>query len=193
MTDSSNPLFQAALDGGGTMPGATPKLPQSFWTQHFDPVFRPHPDNSGRYLAVVQTPLLDLRPEYAPSDPNPTTAFPINRSAALGSGAYFRAAILNEPARHGDTRFFIRHEGHVYRAGVGVAIYRLTEDIEITAAVRAGGYTLAGPDGLEGASVVSAEPPADGLRFWRVVLTMVQTVAAVGGLPRVYPIDAAVM
>ncbi len=190
MAQGNNPLWEQPPDEAGTYPGLLKKMPQSWWKDE-------HTFKWGLtgktalnqtdtvWEATWYSPLFDLRPEFAETDERVNAGVPINRSPALGGGVFMRILFVDQPAFYGDTDWFVRMEGHVYRSR---PLYRLTEEIDITTTINAGGYTSGN---VVGASPFDCEPPASGIRFWRVIVRAEQT-AVPGATPRPYGLHAAV-
>jgi len=177
----SNPLFQPGPSGIGAIPGPAEKMGLAKWeTGPTD--FGKAALGAGAFDLNWSTPTFDLRPEFAATDPNPTPAVQINRSAALGTGVYLRILILGQPAFFGDTRWYLQQQGNDHLA---TPLYLLSQEVDVTTAVRSGGFTTGA---VIGASALACEPPASGVRFWRVLLRGRQT----GGGSNIYSVSASV-
>lgn len=183
---SGNPLIDHHQLGRDGTPGFMPKMPQSWWFESKQFVFRP---TDGRvYDAYYNSPVFDLKPEFRKADPQVWAGVPINRAPALGGGPVLRAAITGNPAARGDTKFYLFVVGGVYSSQ---PLYRMVEEVDITTQIMSGGLTaVTGPAQLVGASPFTTEPPA-GIRFWQVWIRATQTVQLSGATPNVYGIDAA--
>lgn len=118
---------------------------------------------------VISTPVLNLRPGLMTALGNAGTvaAFPVNHDAALGLNCYLNVLLgcektgLIAPAGWPLIQCEYWEDGHTTSAD---QLYRLTQIIDITDTLIAGGTLTASPFG---GSNLNFTPPA-GLRFWRL-------------------------
>lgn len=134
------------------------------------------------------SPVFDLRPGVSASYGQIPAAVPINHEAALGQSIYLVVMLMDVngvvPPATNDFRLFYTEDGSGVQGAEG-GIFRLTQTIEVTDQLLAGGTSTAAPFG---ASPISLTPCVTALRFWRVNLTM--QIAGVAAITIPYQLQA---
>ena len=121
-----------------------------------------------------ESPVFDLRPGVSAAYGQIPSAVPINHEAALGQGIYMVVLIgessgTTPPASTNGIRVEYFENGNGCQAG-SPQLMRLTQDIDITEVVLAGGVRNAVPFV---ASPVSFTPCVVALRFWQVSIRVI--------------------
>lgn len=172
---------------GGLLPGPmTPRTPEA-WSDFQYADFRSDGTNQ---VWRWESPVFDLRPGVSAAYGQIPAAVPINNEGALGKAIYL-SMILGEatgtlpPAAVLGLRVQYFEDGNVLRADNG-SLIRLTQSVDITETVLAGGTSIVAPFG---GSPVSFQPCMVGLRFWK--LSVVWTIEGVVPITRPYFIEGA--
>lgn len=188
--DRSNPLLAYVWPDGSfepLMPGRRPDNGQSryeargvaSWTRV---------EATSQWLWRWQSPIFDLRPEFAPTDnaASGIATVPINRTAVFGSGAWLRVIVWT----HSTTVDIANLGGLTVEyweavndqppqqmtnqavAGVPDApLFRVSQPTDVTDFVSEGGQTAnVGGQAYRGACLLPFSAPAEGTRFWQVTL-----------------------
>lgn len=158
----------------GLMPGMPPiPLGALAWSDFQGQAFR---SNGTDQVWTWNSPVFDLRPGMSNGYGAIPAAIPINHEGAYGQGIYLNLVVGESSgtvpiATRANTKAFYWSDGNVVTVTDPTSLYNLTQVIEVTDQLQAGGInttstTPAGPP--FGASVFSLSPPVAGLRFWQV-------------------------
>ncbi len=187
-TEIFNPLYGPQSDpftGSRTMPGPLVKMEQAHWSDRGSLTFTTDGGVVPTYTSRWNSPVFDLRPEFQNKENLLSTAIPVNRSPALGSGAYLRfimfgRAFASDPAAIGSLAvsfFEVGNDQPPRQPNPGAVVntaskmFSLSPSVDITKVVNAGGRTVTvGGITYVGGSLLPFSPPGSGIRFWQVHL-----------------------
>lgn len=167
-----------AWNPGGLNPSVIVPRGAESWTDEQSLQFK---SDGTDQVWTYHTPVFDLRPGVTLASSSGMSAVPINHEAALGQSIY---VILMIFSRSGATPIALRGKIQAFYWEDGnnttpYPMHRLTEEIEVSDTLYAGGTTIqtTTPDGNVivpgGASVFSFSPCVPGMHFWRVGLKLV--------------------
>lgn len=187
-----NPLYsQAQLQHplqnvGGLLPGPANTTAPLAWSK-LD--FANFASDGTNQVWTFDTPIFDLRPGVSQAYGQIPAATPINHEGALGQAVYL-VAIVGEssgttpPASTTGIICEYFEDGSGVQAQNGL-MNRLTQDIDITETLLAGGISTVVPFG---ASPLSFTPCVSALRFWRLTIRL--TIGGVAPITLPYYIQA---
>lgn len=163
---NSGSMEPPASRPGGILPAVLVARGMDAWFCNTKQAFRSDGTNQVWTLAC---PVFDLRPGLQDATGKMQAVVPINHEAALGLNVYLTWLIGSRAGQH-PPALTIGLTAHYWEDGNNVdpaTLYRLTQEIEITDTVLAGGTTIAAPSTPGGASLLQISPCQVGLRFWR--------------------------
>ncbi len=154
---------------GGVIPAPAHARGVEAWSDRKGQSFRSDGTNQ---VWVFETPVFDLRPGVSDAYGNIAAATPINHEGAYGLNIYLCLLVSTDgalpPARVTDIRAEYWEDGNNLN-GSDATLRRLTQDIDVTEQLIAGGTTIVAP---VGASPIILTPCVYGLRFWKVSLRL---------------------
>lgn len=172
---------------GGTFPSAAFTLPLTPWTGRQSQQFVSDGTNQ---VWTWESPVFDLRPGATAATGRGMEAVPINHEAALGQSVYLAVILGTDggtvpPALTVFSSVVAFEDGHVAQPQQNQLV-RLTQDVDITEQVYAGGTRTTSP---VGASPLTFTPCIVGLQFWRLSIRL--TIAGTTAITEPYFIMAA--
>jgi hypothetical protein len=136
------------------------------------------------WRAIWNTPLLDLRHEWQPSDAFPNVAVASPAVGSYGNGRSLSIQLSGRLASVPWLQAFYYYDGAVANSTAN-RIGRLTQPVACIDQIILGGTTSGVSGGVPaGMSVVTLAPPAS-VRFWKVYLVLELPIATAPPLPSV--------
>lgn len=187
--ERNNPLLAFVWPDGSVhpiMPGKRPDYGQSRWESRGQARWNLQAGTT-TFLWRWQSPILDLRPEYADTDniASGIATVPINRTAVFGAGTYLRLLVWTHAAvdiaEVGGLSVSYRemvndqppqHMTNQAVAGITEApLFCVSQATDVTDFILEAGRTAnIGGLAYRGAALLYFSPPAEGIRFWQVFL-----------------------
>lgn len=187
-----NPLYSQPnlrhpqTNPGGLIPGpALPRGPEA-WSDHQGQRFQ---SDGANQVWLWESPVFDCRPALSASYGIIGAAVPINNEGALGRSIYLTVIVgeasgTTAPATTPGIICEYFEDGSCVQAE-NAQLQRLTQDIDITETLLAGGISAVQPFG---ASPMSFVPVVVGLRFWKLSVRI--TIPGVAAITLPYFLEA---